>query len=164
MSGFAIYAFVITGLYIVYMAVAIMMDLFGKKSQKKDDSEEFHNTDMGDGDEDSSTVVEETSDGYSVRQPGEPVDTPSDDEEEELVDDVKQEEQPVDDNPDDEELLEQESLESQAAYESLKAVQAQMDTVAPFYQDEYRSEDFAIVQAQPLNKRSRILWQYFDQL
>ena len=170
MSTFAIYAFVITGLYIVYMAVAILMDLFGKKGQKKDDSEVFNNSDMsGEGDEERSTVVDETDDGYAVHQLGEEPEIPSDNnadyddeqrsEEEDNVDDVEQEEQPVDTNPDDEDLLEQESQESQAAYESLKAVQARMDAVQATYQDEYRSDEFAVMMAQPMNQKNRILRQ-----
>ena len=69
MSAFAIYAFVVTGLYIVYMAVAILMDLFGKKGQKKDSAEEFNNSDMAGGEDDSEcgTLVDETPDGYSTR-------------------------------------------------------------------------------------------------
>ena len=34
MKKFEIYAFVVTGLYILYMSAVIMKDLFGKKGQK----------------------------------------------------------------------------------------------------------------------------------
>ena len=167
MSTFAIYAFVVTGLYIIYMAVAIMMDLFGKKGQKKDNSEVFNNSDMGGDvdDEERSTVVDETDDGYAVRHPDDESPSASG---EELLEQEETEtfvdgdgspegEQPVDTNPDDEDLLEQESMESKAAYESLKAVQEQMDAVQPTYQEEYRSEEFAFMMAQPISQSSRIL-------
>ena len=47
MGAFAIYAFVVTGLYILYMSAVIMKDLFGKKGQKKDAAEEFNTADVG---------------------------------------------------------------------------------------------------------------------
>ena len=75
---------------------------------------------------------------------------------------MDQKEQLVVESPDDEELLNQESQESQAAYESLKAVQEQMDPVSPHYQDEYRSEDFAVLMAQPMSQKSRILRHYVN--
>ena len=164
MSGFAIYAFVITGLYIVYMAVAIMMDLFMKKDQKKESTEEFNNSGMVDADEDSSTVVDETSDGYAVRHPGNADEEREDEEteDEEPVDEEIPEEQPTFDGSDDDDFLEEESLESQAAYESLKAVQARMDSVTPVYQDEYRSDDFAVLMAQPIKQKSRILRHFVE--
>ena len=168
MSGFAIYAFVVTGLYIVYMSVAILMDLFGKKGQKKDSAEVFNNSDMSGGDDDSEggTLVDETPDGYSTRSSivaGEGVSSEENDDsddDEHYDDEVDQKEQLVVDGPDDEELLNQESQESQAAYESLKAVQEQMDPVSPHYQDEYRSADFAAMMAQPMSQKSRILRNY----
>ncbi len=167
MSAFAIYAFVVTGLYIVYVAVAILMDLFGKKGQKKDSTEEFNNSDMSGGDDDGEggTLVDETPDGYSTRDANEvdgDLHVVETDEESVTVDDeeVSQEEQVVVDSPDDEELLSQESQESQVAYESLKAVQEQMDPVSPYYQDEYRSTDFAAMMAQPMSQKSRILRSY----
>ncbi len=164
MSVFAIYAFVVTGLYIVYMAVAILMDLFGKKGQKKDGAEEFNNSDLSGGVDDSEggTLVDETPDGYTTRDAIEADDDShaddTGDESSTVVDDeVEQVEQVVVDSPDDEDLLNQESQESQAAYESLKAVQEKMDPVSPHYQDEYRSEDFAVMLAQPMSQKSRIL-------
>ena len=82
MNAFAIYAFVVTGLYIVYMAVAILMDLFGKKGQKKDTAEEFNNSDMSGGDDDGEggTLVDETPDGYSTRDANAVDEGPHDDE------------------------------------------------------------------------------------
>jgi len=170
MSAFAIYAFVVTGLYIVYMAVAILMDLFGKKGQMKDSAEEFNNSDMSGGEDDSEggTLVDETPDGYSTRSASDSGDGVSPEEKDDSEDDehyddeVDQKEQLVVESPDDEELLNQESQESQAAYESLKAVQEQMDPVSPHYQDEYRSEDFAVLMAQPMSQKSRILRHYVN--
>lgn len=160
MSAFAIYAFVITGLYIVYMAVVIMMDLFGKKGQKKDGAEVFNNDDMGgDNDEEQSTVVDESDEGYVIHQPGEQHDDDNGGSPvvEHENDDVAQEEQPVNENLDDEAILDQESQESQAFYERVKAVQAKMDPVTPTYQDEYSSSEFAVLMAQPLSNKSKIL-------
>lgn len=69
----------------------------------------------------------------------------------------EQEDQSVKVSPDDEDLLEEESMESQAAYESLKAVQKQMDAVQPTYIEDCQSDDFALIMAQPINTRNRIL-------
>ena len=164
MSAFVIYAFVVTGIYIVYMSVAILMDLFGKKGQKKDTAEVFNNSDMSGDDDDSEggTLVDETPDGYSTRDANVvDIDSPDDDSDDDSSsvadDEVEQEEQVVDDNPDDDSLLNHECKESQAYYESLKAVQDQMDPVSPHYQDEYRSSDFAAMMAQPMSQKSRIL-------
>ena len=169
MSGFAIFAFILTGIYIVYMSVVIMMDLFGKKSQKQDSSEEFNNSDMVDmvsGDDDSSTVVDETSDGYSVHQPGVSSVASSSDEGDD--DETSDDGEPLDEQSLSDGTLEEEypddddTLDSQVYFESLRDARAQMDTVVPSYQDEYGSEDFAIVQSQPLNKRSRILRHFVE--
>lgn len=167
MSTFAIYAFVITGLYIAYMAVAIMMDLFGKKGQLKDSTEVINNDDMvGDSDEERSTIVDETDDGYSVRHSGEELPDSSDEEKPESEEAVVSEEDvdseledPIDVTSDDDDVLEQESQELVAEYERAKAVQMQMESVQPSYQEEYRSEDFAFIMAQPISQRSRILKQ-----
>ena len=166
MGVFTIYAFVVTGLYILCMAVLILMDLFGKKGQKKDNVEEFNNSDMS-GDDDSDeggTLVDETPNGEATRSADDSgssaeniVEEEESDDAEHADDEVEQQEQLVDDGPDDEELLNQEMEESQAYYESLKAVQEQMDPISPHYQDEYRSEDFAVIMAQPMSQKSRIL-------
>lgn len=169
MSGFTIYFFVVTGLYILYMGVVVMMDLFGKKGQKKDDAEEFNNSDMGDGvdheDEDEGTFVDEAPGGYSTRSSNAVI--PVEEEEyasDEPSDEVEEAQQEVADSSSDEELLEQESMESKQAYESLKAVQEQMDDIVPHYQEEYRSDDFAAVLSQSLiGKSSRILIHYVNE-
>ena len=74
---------------------------------------------------------------------------------------VKQE-QDVVEGTYDEELLNEESQESQTAYESLKAVQEMMDPVTPHYQDVYHSSDFAAMMAQPISQKSRILKHYVN--
>lgn len=178
MSAFAIYAFTVTGLYILYMGVTILMDFSGKKNQKKDGAEEFNNSDMNVNDDadEGGTLVDETPDGYSTRIAGDAAgvaagvagssEDVSDDDAadggEDSEDDVAQQEQPVDDNLDDEEILNQEMQQSQADYESLKAVQEQMESVSPQYQDQFRSEDFAVLMHQPLSTKTRILRAYVN--
>ena len=177
MGAFAIYAFVVTGLYILYMSAVIMKDLFGKKGQKKEAVEEFNTADVG---EESSTVIDETEDGFHIHQEGEAAaDAPQATEEEEHPEDqssdashqgnvreiavpegsVPQEdqEQPVDDNPDDETLLEEESEASQAEYERVIAVKKEMQSVKPSYPDEYTSDEYLDKTSIPLSEQSRIL-------
>ena len=64
MGAFTIYAMVVTGLYILYMGVTIAFDLHGKKDKKKEDVEEFNTADAG---EEKSTVIDETAEGFVVR-------------------------------------------------------------------------------------------------
>ena len=177
MGVFAIYAFVVTGLYILYMSAVIMKDLFGKKGQKKDVSEEFNTADIG---EESSTVIDETEDGFHVHQSGEVADdTQQEPAEAEYSDDgsssashlaaakedtvsadsspQEDQEQPVDENPDDETLLEEESEASLAEYERLIAVKKEMLSIKPSYQDEYMNEEYRVSTAKPLSEQSRIL-------
>ena len=177
MGAFAIYAFVVTGLYILYMSAVIMKDLFGKKGQKKDAAEEFNIADIG---EESSTVIDETEDGFHVHQSGEAAaDAGQEPAEEEHPEDngssasqqagarevsissgsatQEDQEQPVDDNPDDETLLQEESEASQAEYERLVAVKKEMLSIKPSYQDEYTNDEYRASTARPLSEQSRIL-------
>ena len=177
MGAFAIYAFVVTGLYILYMSAVIMKDLFGKKGQKKDAAEEFNTADIG---EESSTVIDETEDGFHVHQSDEAADDAGQEsaEEEHLEDNgssasqqagarevsissgsatQEDQEQPVDENPDDETLLEEESEASQAEYERVIAVKKDMLSIKPSYQDEYMNEEYRVSTAKPLSEQSRIL-------
>lgn len=163
MSAFTIYAFVVTGLYILYMAVVVLTDLFRKKDHKNDGVEEISNSDMGD--EDGRCLVDESPDdprGYRTHSDG---DTPPATEPpavsgdstvdssvnvaEDRSDDVPQQEQAVSDDPSDEGDLQEESLESQAAYERLKSITGKMDVVVPAYQEDLSSVDFAAMLAQP---------------
>lgn len=161
MGTFTIYAIVVTGLYIAYMAVVLAMDTVGHKGQKKGGAEEFDTTGMVDGGaEETSTIVDETDGGFEVssgstarqQHPDSELSNPVDDEEE-----VVQEEQPVDDF-DDETALQQESKHSQTAYEQAVAVQTQaMVSVKPGYQDEYLSEEFSVATAQPMERELKIV-------
>ena len=90
----------------------------GKKDKKKEDVEEFNTADAG---EEKSTVIDETAEGFVVRNgdddtQGDLDNSDSSDnaaQSQQMLqgddDDVAQEEQPVEDNPDDEDLLNQES-------------------------------------------------------
>ena len=153
MSAFAIYSFVITGLYIVSIAFLIMRDLLGKKGNKKDDVEVFNNDDIDNSiDDEHSIVVDESDDGYVIRQPGE----------EDLVDSdesggVSYDDPPSYESPDEEDVLNQESIDMQADDDFLKSVQEQMQNTNLSYQDEYSSSDFAVILAQPISNSSKIL-------
>lgn len=159
MGAFTIYAFVVTVLYIGYMAVVITMDTVGRKGQKKDGPEEFDTAGMVDDVvEETSTVVNETDGGFEVgigstaRQHRQDLEYSDD-----TDDDVEQEEQPVDDL-DDETVLLQESKQSQTAYEQVVAIQSQgMVSVKPDYQDEYLSEEFSVTTAQPMERELKIV-------
>lgn len=60
MNAFAIYAIVLTAIYLVYYAVVVLLDLFGKKSKEKSDVETFNTTGVvGDGSGEDSACVED---------------------------------------------------------------------------------------------------------
>ncbi len=69
----------------------------------------------------------------------------------------EQKEQPVEDVPDDEYVLEEESEESKAAYESLKAIREQMEPIEPVCSEEYESGDFTVIMSQPISLKAKIL-------
>lgn len=60
---------------------------------------------------------------------------------------------------DDEDILEEESEESKAAYEYLKAVQEQMEAVQPSYKEDYQGDEFALMMAQPIESSHKALLQ-----
>ena len=162
MGAFTIYAMVVTGLYILYMGVTIAFDLHGKKDKKKEDVEEFNTADAG---EEKSTVIDETEEGFVVRNADDDTQGDLDNSnspdsasahqqmEQGDDDDVAQEEQPVEDYPADEELLNQESEASVHQFEELKdTVQEKMIMARPKYQQEYNSKEFHIASSQPMDK------------
>lgn len=60
MNAFVIYAIVLTAIYVVYYAVVVPLDLFGKTSKEKSDVEIFNTTGvLGDGSGEDSVGVED---------------------------------------------------------------------------------------------------------
>lgn len=173
MGTFAIYAIVLTVVYLLYMTVTIAIDLYGKKGQKKNDLEVIIGSDdTGSDSEDVAQVVSETDGGYAIGEDSpsagfvetgeesDDEDNGSDDSEESGDDnedeEVEQAEQPVDEE-DDSAMIMEESLAEQAMYDNyVKDMQAQMEPVRPEYQHQYNSEDFAFIMAQPMNKVTKI--------
>ena len=140
-----------------------MLDLFSKKEQKRDETEEFCIADMGVADEDKPAVIDETEDGFSLRHSKVEIEqsvsthtTASELESDEP--EVEQKEQPIEDNPDDESVLEDESADSMTAYERAKAVQRECMASSPVtYQEQYSSEAFAVKMSQPIRDEERLL-------
>ena len=62
MSSYFIFAIALTVAYIIYFAVMIMQDLYGKKKDGKNDVEEFSVTD----DSDEGVQVSESDSGFSI--------------------------------------------------------------------------------------------------
>ena len=62
MSSYFIFAIALTVAYIIYFAVTIMQDLYGKKKDGKNDVEEFSVTD----DPDEGVQVSESDSGFSI--------------------------------------------------------------------------------------------------
>lgn len=167
MSTTVIYWIILTGLYAAYMTVTITIDLFGKKGEKKETTEIIPGDnviDDVDDDDTSSNIVEESADGgYQIYDGGvtedlssveEDVSSDSDDPIDD--DDVLHEEKPVS-SMDDDAILDQESEEMFAQYERLLSIKDDMESVSPSYQDEYSSEDLAVILAQPLDSKVKIL-------
>ena len=159
----------------MYMGVVISLDLLGKKSRKKDSAEEYNTTDLGDDGEESSTVIDETEDGFMIHQDNmddeeveHPYERPVDAELEATAEpqtndspdvEVEQQEQPVEDDTDDEELLAQESQQlSPDVYKRVKDEQEEkMGGFSPVYQAQYGSDAFAVILSQPIDQENRIM-------
>ena len=141
MSTFTIYAFVVTGVYILYIGTMIVIDLFKKKGVKKDDAEVFSTADMNDDQPEQSTVIDETEDKKI------PLTTEKPSEEHQ-----PQAQEPLDDDA----ILAEEGMQSQAYYNSLKEVQRQMDSVIPTYQKSLRSDVMAAEMSKRIDKQTQI--------
>ena len=161
MSTFTIYAFVVTGVYILYIGTMIVIDLFKKKGVKKDDAEVFSTADMNDDQPEQSTVIDETEDGFQIHQKNQ------DQSEAEKSQTAKkiplttekpsEEHQPQAQEPlDDDAILAEEGMQSQAYYNSLKEVQGQMDSVIPTYQKSLRSDVMAAEMSKRIDKQTQI--------
>lgn len=144
MSAFTIYAIVLTGIYIIYYPVQIMLDLFGKKGQKKDGVEEFNTEDSPAEEEDSGIIISETADGYVEGIPN------AADSEDSLKPEVPDVAPPL--TP-----AEEEQLRDQTLYESL--TQEQLNPVHVDYQEEYDADAFMVAMGQPLSSTTRIFKQ-----
>ena len=162
---YSIYAFAVTGVYVLYIAVVMMHDLFHKKGKKEDGAEEFDTADMNGGDEDKPAVIDETEDGFALHNnkveeelSGSVSDSTAADSLDSDEPEVEQTEQPVDENPDDDAVLEDESERSMSAYERAKEVQRERMATAPMtYQEQYNSEAFAVKMSQPIRDEERLL-------
>ena len=64
MSSFLIFAIVLTVVYIIYYAIVIVQDLYGKPKEEKRNAESFDVSDMAA--EDESIAVSESDGGFSV--------------------------------------------------------------------------------------------------
>ena len=159
MSTFTIYAFVVTGVYILYIGTMIVIDLFKKKGVKKDDAEVFSTADMNDDQPEQSTVIDETDDGFRIHQQNQ------DQSEAEKSQTAKKvpltaekpsEEHQPQEPLDDDAILAEEGMQSQAYYNSLKEVQRQMDSVIPTYQKPLRSDVMAAEMSKRIDKQTQI--------
>ena len=150
MSTFSIYAFILVTVYVLYYVFAILWELkYNKNNQEKGTPEYTPEDAFGF----KTCVVKEYDDG-TFSMSGEQFD--------DYDIEVEQHEEPVVDDPFDEELLDQESQESRAAYESLKAILKQMEPVEPIYNDEYKCEDFAVMMSKPFSPKIKILRSYVN--
>ena len=172
MSTFFIYFLAVTLLFVIYMGVIISMDLLGGKGRKSDESETFSTDDVVD---EEPAVIDETDDdkGYSISRGVSADDTVEDSGDVSEGSDVslsvvdEGDESPSQDDSDtgeapsldedDDSYLEEESESSRAYYERLKLLRDQMTSISPVIQDDYSSDDFAVIMSQPLGHGSRIL-------
>ena len=159
MSTFTIYAFVVTGVYILYIGTMIVIDLFRKKGVKKDDAEVFNTADMSDDQPEQSTVIDETEDGFQIqKQNQESSEAESGQTAKNIpltienTSEAHQPREPLDDDA----ILAEEGMQSQAYYNSLKEVQRQMDSVIPTYQKSLRSDVMAAEMSKRIDKQTQI--------
>lgn len=159
MSTFTIYAFVVTGVYILYIGTMIVLDLFRKKGVKKDDAEVFSTVDMNDDQPEQSTVIDETEDGFQIQkqnQESSEAETGQTAKNIPLTIENPFEEHQPQEPLDDDAILAEEGMQSQAYYNSLKEVQRQMDSVIPTYQKPLRSDVMAAEMSKRIDKQTQI--------
>ena len=159
MSTFTIYAFVVTGVYILYIGTMIVLDLFRKKGVKKDDAEVFNTADMSDDQPEQSTVIDETEDGFQIQkqnQESSEAETGQTAKNIPLTIENPSEEHQPQEPLDDDAILAEEGMQSQAYYNSLKEVQRQMDSVIPTYQKPLRSDVMAAEMSKRIDKQTQI--------
>ena len=160
MSLSVIYSIVLTCVYLLYLGIRIILDVLNKNSKKKDTIEINVDDESGD-DQETSTIVEETDGGYRIRSDRDSVEENSDTEsgssDENQVGFDHDEEASVDLAIDDERILEEESQQDLEEYHELMSVQNQMLSVSPSYQDEYGSDEFAVLMSQPISNKNKIL-------
>ena len=159
MSTFTIYAFVVTGVYILYIGTMIVLDLFRKKGVKKDDAEVFSTADMNDDQPEQSTVIDETEDGFQIQkqnQESSEAETGQTAKNIPLTIENPSEEHQPQEPLDDDDILAEEGMQSQSYYNSLKEVQRQMDSVIPTYQKPLRSDVMAAEMSKRIDKQTQI--------
>ena len=86
MGAFTIYFFVLTGIYLVYYCVIVLMDLFGKKGKKDGGMETIAVTDAADDDDEQYQVVSEGRNGeFTISRPDDGNDDGDDDDRQQYI-------------------------------------------------------------------------------
>lgn len=148
MSAFTIYAIILTGIYIIYYSVQMMLDVLGKKNQKKDSAEVFETEDAVADDEDSGVIITETPNGYCK---GEDTSAAA----------VSDNFQKTDNPQKSEDTADNASAASPTPAEEEKQrdhtlVQEQLNPVQVSYQEEYNADAFIEAMSQPLSSKTHI--------
>ena len=141
MSSYFIFALVLTGLYIVYYAVNITRDLYGKKGTEKTDEEVF---DLGAPEEEESVAVTESESGFSIGSENYETESTATSSETSPEEDIK-------DKPG----------TAQEKLERLKAeAEEQMEETTPYLSDARTSEEMykAMISKGRLDNRPEIKW------
>lgn len=142
MSSYFIFALVLTGLYIVYYAVNITRDLYGKKGTEKTDEEVF---DLGPMDATEESVeVSENETGFSIGSEKYGTESPS------SASDVPEENGAG-----------QDEEAARERFERLKAkAEARMEDTAPYLSDPFTDEELykAMVSGGHLDNRPDMAW------
>ena len=141
MSSYFIFALVLTVLYIVYFAVNIIRDLYGKKGTEKTDEEVF---DLGAPEEEESVAVTESESGFSIGSENYETESTATSSETSPEEDIK-------DKPG----------TAQEKLERLKAeAEEQMEETTPYLSDARTSEEMykAMISKGRLDNRPEIKW------
>ena len=141
MGSYFIFALVLTVLYIVYFAVNIIRDLYGKKGTEKTDEEVF---DLGAPEEEESVAVTESESGFSIGSENYETESTATSSETSPEEDIK-------DKPG----------TAQEKLERLKAeAEEQMEETTPYLSDARTSEEMykAMISKGRLDNRPEIKW------
>ncbi len=161
MSAFGIWAIILTAIYIIYYAVMISIDLFGKKGQKKDGVEVFDTAGIitdGENDDDVEvpTQVVETENGYRI---GDAVDESGDDKKETAQEPSQQAIDPVAEEQAKQVLMTDAERQEEHFKDMKERINDSLqhgEPVNPQYQQTMDANELLMALNQPLSKKSRI--------
>lgn len=142
MSSFVIFAIVLTIIYIIYYAVMVFRELYGKKEQHFSNQETFDVSDM---ERDVATQVNETGNGFSFTNRDTELDTSIENKESNSVETIASNISPCNDKQEDDEV-------NEAVDKTIVTVYNSMEQIRPEHSVELERAEFRMALIGSTNK------------